>query len=341
MDRRDFSFIPSFGHSSRKSFSHYLETGPRPKVWSRSHPKIYFLLTAPQDGWLCVMKICGAIMDLLEEAYHEPPTIASNNVQELASVIPNIPKLLNAFSEQLTDTEISSCTLQYHLGKVLTLRLQQQQQQASPAPESLKADFDNAVQSIQDWLSATAEKQKEHPFNHSTVIFMAGNPIAPTWEYLHSAFSILECLQATALFLAGQAKASKTKSKSKVSNPFTLPADQRMEVQGLVEQIEKGIHDSARVMKGNLNASGVLGGMIDVVFGRSAENDDSAGGSDGHGHGPGQGEKKGEGISTSFGKQLEKLLDAETVVEQFCGEVRQSWEDALDGVLSVRVKRYK
>lgn len=289
------------------------------------------------------MKICGAIMDLLEEAYHEPQTIATNNVQELASAIPNIPKLLKSFSEQLTDTETSNCTLQYHLGKVLMLHLQQQQQQASPAPESLKADFDNAVQSIQDWLSTTSEKLKKHPINHSTVIFMAGNPIAPTWEYLHSAFSVLECLQATALFLAGQAKASKTKSKSKVKNASTLPADQRLVVQELVVQIEKDIHDSARTMKQNLNATGVLGEMIDVVFGRSAENDDGTGGSHGHGQGKDRGEGEvEEGVtSTSLGKQLEKLPNVETVAEQFCGEVRQSWEDALDGVLSVKVRRYK
>ncbi len=336
MDRRDFSFIPSFGHSSQKSFSHYLETGPRPKVCSRWYQKICFLLTTRQDGWLCVMKICGAILDLLEEAYHEPQTIAANNVQELASVIPNIPKMVKAFSEQLTDAEISSCTLQYHLGMALTLHLQQQH--ASPTPESHQADFDNAVQSIRDWLNATLEQPQEHPFNHSTVISMAGNPIAPTWEYLHSAFSILECLQATALFLAGQAKASRTKSKSKVKNPFTLPADQRMGIQKLVEQIEERIHDSSRMMKENLNASGILGGMIDVIFGRSADNDDSTGGVV---HGDVQGEGKGGEIPTSLGEQLEKLLDAETVAEQFCSEVRQSWEDALDGVLSVRVKRYE
>lgn len=335
MDRRDFSFIPSIGHSSRKPFSHYLETGPRPKVCSGSHSYIYFSLTATQDGWLCVMKICGAIMDLLEEAYHEPQTIAANNVQELASVIPNIPKLLKAFSEQLTNSEISNCTIQYHLGRALTLRLlYHHQQQPPPVPESHKADFDNAVESIQDWLNTTLEKLKERPFNHSTVISMAGTPIAPTWEYLHSAFSTLESLQATALFLAGQAKGLKTKSK--VKNPFTLPADNGKGIRQSVEQVEKHIHDSARTMKGNLNASGVLGGMVDLVFGRSAENDGSTGGSHGHGHGQGQG-----GGITTFGKQLEQLPDAETVAEQFCGEFRQSWEDALDGVLSVRVKRYK
>ncbi len=337
MDRRDFSFIPSFSHSSRKPFSHYLETGPRPKVCSRSYHNICLSLTITQDEWLCVMKVCGAILDLLEEAYHEPQAIAAKNVQELASILPNIPNLVKTFSEQLTDTEISCCTFQYHLGMVLTLHLQQQH--ASPTPESHQADLANAVQSIQDWLNAMSQQLQEHPFNHSNVISIAGNPLAPTWKYLHFAFSILECLQATALFLAGQAKASRTKSKlkSKVKNPFTLPNDQRMGIQKLVEEIEKRIHDSSRTMKENLNASGVLGGMIDVVFGRSAENDDSTGGG---GHSDGDAQGKGEG-GASLGKQLEKLPDAETVAEQFCGEVRQSWEDALDGVLSVRVKRYE
>jgi N-terminal acetyltransferase B complex non-catalytic subunit len=37
------------------------------------------------------------------------------------------------------------------------------------------------------------------------------------------------------------------------------------------------------------------------------------------------------------GKMLEGLADA-TSLEVLCGDMRESWEDALDGILAVKVK---
>lgn len=271
------------------------------------------------------MKICSDIMDLVGEEYHEPRSIQPQNVQELASVLVNLPKLLKAFSKELTKTEISNCSLQYYLGRALTLRLQHASSTGSTT-DSAKADLDNAVQSIQDWLNGTTQEREEDAFNHG-VILMAKTPIAPTWEYLHSAFSTLESLQAISLFLAGQAKAS-VRTKSKTRNPLTLSPDQRKAVQQHVDQLEKNIHDSARTLKTNLNASGVLGQMIDAVFGRNSAD-------------TGDGDGDAGSSTAAFGRQLERLPDAESVAEEFCGEVRESWEDALDGILGVEVKRYR
>ena len=263
------------------------------------------------------MKMCSDVMDLVEEEYHEPQSIEESNSQELASTLAKFADLLKASSEELTETEISNCNLQYYLGKALTLRLQQTSPSASAADPN-KADFENAVQSIQGWLNDTAKERDEHPFTRD-VIVIAEKPIAPSWQYLHAAFSTLESLQGISLFLAGQ-----TKISWKTKKPFTLPFERRSAIQRLVEKIEKSIHDSARTLKANLNALGVLGQMIDTVFGRSADSgSDNVNG------------------SNAFGKELERLPDAETVAELFCGEVRESWEDALDGVLSVKVKRYK
>jgi hypothetical protein len=260
------------------------------------------------------MKICSAVADLLDEEYHEPQSIQQKDVQDLASALKDLPGLLKDTHNELTETEISNCNLQFYIGKALTLRLQQALPPFSTA-DSNKADFDRAIQNIQDWLTETAKTQTEHPFTHG-VISISESPIAPSWQYLHFAFSTLDSLQILSLFLAGQAKASKMKSKTK--NPYILSADQRKHLQEPSEQIEKTIHDSARRLKDNLNASGVLGQMIDAVFGRNLE-----------------------GTGAAFGRELEKLPNAEEAAERFCGEVRESWEDALDGILEVGVRRYK
>jgi N-terminal acetyltransferase B complex non-catalytic subunit len=275
------------------------------------------ILIAAQNGWLCIMKICSAVADLLDEEYHEPQSIQQKDVQELAAALKDLPELLKAAHNELTETEINNCNRQFYIGKALTLHLQQASPTSSTA-DSNKADFDRAIQSLQDWLTETANTITEQPFNHGE-ISISESPIAPSWQYLHSAFSTLDSLQMVSLFLAGQSKASKTKSKAK--NPYILSADQRKDLKDSSEQIEKNIHDSARRLKDNLNASGVLGRMIDAVFGR--------------------GGLEGAGGGAAFGRALEKLPDAEAVAERFCGEVRGSWEDALDGVVGIRVKRYK
>jgi N-terminal acetyltransferase B complex non-catalytic subunit len=272
------------------------------------------------------MKICSTIVDLVEEEYHEPQSIKHHDIQELASVLVNIPRMKESCHEELTTTEIDNCHLQFHLGKALTLRLLNTSLTDGKA-DSNKNEFDNAIQHILDWLKATAKARIENPFNHC-IAFTPEKPIAPTWQYLHSAFSTLESLQAISLFLASQSKASKTKSKTK--NPFSLSTAQHKQVEQLLEQIETSIHNSARTLKTNLTSSGVLGSMIDVVFGRSTNN-------------TARDTQEGDAAAAadSIGNHLENLPDAETVAELFCAEVKESWEDALDGVLGVKLRRYQ
>lgn len=252
--------------------------------------------------------------------YADHSSIKQDDVQALSTALDDIPKLLQT-AHEFTDMEINTCQLQFHLGKALILCIQQDSPAATNSNvESHKSTFDSTIHHIQTWLTDTANQRTEHPFSPGVVFLDDETPVAPSWEYLHSAFSTLESLQLISLFLAAQTKphsSSKSKSKTKSGvnpTPFTLPADQRSGMQDLISQIEKSIHDTAGTLKENLNTSGVLGRMIDMVFGRS-------------------GSEGGE----PMGKELEQLPDAETVAEGFCGEVRESWEAGLDGILGVQV----
>lgn len=274
------------------------------------------------------MKICSAIADLMHIDYNEPQSIKQDDVQALASALDDISQLLKTAHDEFTDTEISTCQLHFHLGKALILRLQKDSPPASGA-ESHKPIFDSAILHIQTWLTDIVKQRTERPFSPGVIFLDDGTPIAPSWEYLHSTFSTLESLQLVSLFLAAQAKptSSSSKAKSKAKNnpnptPFTLSAEQRTAMADLVFRIEQSIHDTARTLKENLNTSGVLGHMIDAVFGRSGDENHS-------------------NAAAAIGKELEQFPDAETVAEGFCGEVKVSWEDGLNGILGVKVRRYK
>lgn len=274
----------------------------------------------------------------MHTGYHEPQSIKQDDVEELGTALDDVPKLLKSACDEFTNIEINTCQLHFHLGKALVLRLQKDSPTTSGA-ESDKATFDSAILHIQTWLTNSIKQRTEQAFSAGAIFLDAQIPVAPSWEYLHSTFSILECLQLISLFLAAQAKptsSSKSKSKTKNNpnpnpnpNPFTLPTEQRTAMTDLVFQIEKGVHDTAKTLKENLNTSGVLGRMIDAVFGRS-ENEN-------------QGDNKGSAAvnAAASGKELEQFPDAETVAESFCGEVKASWADALDGILWVKVPRYK
>jgi len=133
---------------------------------------------------------------------------------------------------------------------------------------------------------------------------------APSWNFLHRRFSVLETLQGISLLLAVLGKRSKA-SKSKAA---AVSKDRLIGLQKLVSEVEASVHDSARKLKAEINKPGVLGMLMDLGCGRNEQDE-----------------------LNSIGKVLEQLSD-EAALETFSGYMRDSWEDALDGILAVKVK---
>jgi len=169
---------------------------------------------------------------------------------------------------------------------------------------------------LKSWVQKTLDDQKERATT-ATAAIVAGIRIY-TWDELHTSISRLETLQAIALLLGVLGKKSKTAKGSK-----TIPKDALAEIQALVGQLEGEIHGAARAVKEGIGAPGVLGKLVDLGFARFEGED-------------------GEGAAGlgGLGDVLEKVSD-EAQMETVCGRVRDSWEDALDGVLAVKVKLWK
>lgn len=136
----------------------------------------------------------------------------------------------------------------------------------------------------------------------------------PDWKYVHTQYVRLENLQTFALFTVGmQKKVKAEKDKSK----FTA-LKKSLDKAGIwtKEEVDT-VYREVRSLKEQLNASGVLTRLVDAALGRS---DDSGG-------------SEASELVDILGQ-----LQNEAAVEEYCGTMRESWEDVLDGILAVKIR---
>lgn len=140
----------------------------------------------------------------------------------------------------------------------------------------------------------------------SSVYLQPGTPIAPTWRFLHATFMLFETLKASSqLAILASRKASKA---------VTLPKERVQRLSVLVPEVFDMVRSNTRSLKRRLSEPGVLTSLIDLVT---------------------QGEP-----SAPYEKELQTVLESTldmSSVEVFCGSLMESWEEALDGVLMVKL----
>lgn len=138
----------------------------------------------------------------------------------------------------------------------------------------------------------------------------------PDWQYLHHQFVRLEMLRMVAHWVALMSKKLKAeKDKAKLAMTGTL-RNQLAELRGIVSEEVKVVHNQTKELKEKLSASGVLGRLVDAVLGRTGNVSEA---------------------QKALGDRLQETQD-EAAVEEYCGLLRESWEDALDGILATKVR---
>lgn len=164
-------------------------------------------------------------------------------------------------------------------------------------------DIDSIISELEKWLTAKNERLSDtESYAFKDCIHLKNKPLAPSWIYLHSNFTLLETLKAISLFLS-YATATKSKSSSIKDKAETLHS--------LLAQVADRVRTNARLLKSHISESGVLGELVDLVLV----------------------DQETEG---SVGGELSEIIDT-AALEVFCGEVMESWEDGLNGVLNVVV----
>ena len=138
----------------------------------------------------------------------------------------------------------------------------------------------------------------------------------PDAEWLHHHFNWLEVLQTVAMYATVVNAKIKTTGKANKFKPSEGLQQLYTRLRTLIPTHHELIRKSARKVREGLGQAGVLGKLVDAALGRSSNDDDP---------------------EHPINSRLVGLID-ETVAEEYCGSCRDSWEDALDGLLSVKIK---
>ena len=313
-DKRSFEAFPNWEKPGKPSFEEHLRLGPMPKVCLVLQHSLHYF--PPRVVWIRRTDVAKGKWVSVEAAYDKiwamlsgsltgsdvvfrPPLVARHYWQIMEDYEEGI-------SHELTPAEGSVFGVRIAIGQATAILLYPGfRLDDTPSLENYEAQ----MQMIGQWLDLT-----NHQFGTGYRILtdagtLNGRLFCPEWTFLHRCFVTLETLQMLALFFKQfpALKKAAPAAVRQVPNP-----DPRWK--GIVTDIADNIRDNARLLKKNLAEPGVLGDLIDVVL-----------------------ERGEDGECSTMGKELEQLLD-EAQLERFCGSLRDSWDEALDGILAVKVK---
>lgn len=175
--------------------------------------------------------------------------------------------------------------------------------------KSVTTDNVNAsLTQIEAWLNSKAQRaalndSKTSPLLSDTAIFLKSEvPFAPSWRFFHESFLIIESLIAVSRMTTIASKKGNKSSK--------LSKEHVERISSLASQVHDSLRANVRRLK---SETGMLSSLVELVFAGSAT-----------------GDKEGQELRDS----LEKTLDV-SALEISCGELIESWEEGLDGMLAV------
>jgi len=265
----------------------------------------------PKEPWLDAMAFYDHLVSCLK---YEVASQGGLAVKEMHLLAAGANRLPDTVSNELTEIEYKNHLCHTLLYQAVDAAFDHPDHEKKPNPQET---FDQSLDKMCDWLSEaiqtyapdTPDTSLPGPDDHFIVLH---DIKLPSWRYMHTSFTLLETLQALSLFLTAQSKNQKPKKTN--ANPTTaVPSKgQITKLQDLVTHAEKAVHADAKRLKQQINTSGVLGKLLDVSLGR------------------------GDGGDDELAAQLERVCD-EAQAETVCGRMKEAWEDALDGILAVKV----
>ncbi|KAJ5556414.1 hypothetical protein N7494_000329 [Penicillium frequentans] len=279
-DQREYTSFMDCEFPGKSSFEENVRPGPIPKA-----------------NWLASARIADRLFSVLKGISIQKPLTPETD-------LPDLSALSISEANDQTEAEKENSKIHSELLKVATYMA------GSKLTTSEQAD--KALGEVEDWLnskkiSLTLNESQISPLILSTSVYLqADNPTAPTWEYLHNIFTLLETLKALSQLV--------TLASRKAAKSAKLSKERVDRLSDLVPQVFELIRSNSRSLKQRISRSGVLSTMVDVVV-----------------QGP---------SSSPHSKELQAALEATldmSDLELFCGSLMESWEEALDGVMSVRL----
>ena len=297
------------------TFEERLRSGPLPRV-SQCIGSYSRLLEVVADVvkkiWLQVMISVDQSLSLLHgSAQGRGLKSADWNSERLKHRIEDIEqnmKLVEETTQELTGVEQSTCRLILSITEAAVL-LREDNLPTSSTHQSQSQRFEGLIEEVRVWLGQNLEVfndiTRKSPENFTQSL--ADRQLPCSWLYFHRAFSTLEALQGTALFL----RFAKGFSKRKPNSGIFLAKERQVKIRENVLELEKKIHDHARYLKSELERPGFFD-ILDIILER---NDETAG---------------------KIGVELQETIEL-TEMEECLGQMKESWLEGLAAITKVKV----
>jgi N-terminal acetyltransferase B complex non-catalytic subunit len=298
VDSRDYSYLPSYREDDQALLDRY-RCGQQPKL-----------------EWLNAMALLDNVATYLKADLGAHTTLASTayeNMRKLSESFSTATTSPEDLKDEMTDVELSSFDKAQTLARAMLAI-------GGSASSHGKESISDLLDGLKTALKYDLDEHRSHESSPGSANIM--DISIPTWIELHTSLSSFEMLQTTSLFLTWLSKKQKS-SKSSKNNPLSsVTKEQISELQSLVTDLEAQIHKLARAMKAQLQEPGVLGKLVDLGMARRG----------------GHPQSMWEALDASqdWETLMESLCD-EATMETICGRYRESWDDALDGVLATKV----
>ncbi|KAJ5542505.1 hypothetical protein N7535_004927 [Penicillium sp. DV-2018c] len=252
----------------------------------------------PGENWLASARLTDRLFSVLESIGNQKPVTLGLQLPELGDLS------LSQKDTDQTDAEKDIARVHSQLFKVASFMA------GSKAYTS--AQIEAALGEVEGWLQAKkhdlalGDTKKSSVLAKTAIAIAQDTPGAPTWEFFHFVWTLVETLRA--LWKISDLNSRKAVKTAK------LPAERMEQIRTLTCEVFEGVRSNTRVLKQGLTESATLSTLIDLVnHGESAD-----------------------GYEKPLQEVLETVMD-ESALEVFCGELRESWEEALDGVLSAKL----
>lgn len=168
-------------------------------------------------------------------------------------------------------------------------------------------EVDKLLKQAEEWLVQTLPSiSSESTLEDITISIPSRKLRVPSWLFFHSNYSIVETVKALSLLLS---VAKSKKSPKAGARPSKELIERLVE---LVNQVHEAIKTNAKSLRSNVMGSGILGSMTDLIFHKDSQDEDG-----------------------ELQKELEDSLDS-SAVEIFCGELMESWEEAVGGIMFLK-----
>ncbi|KZF24609.1 hypothetical protein L228DRAFT_281666 [Xylona heveae TC161] len=267
----------------------------------------------PCAGWLRANMISEKLFTLLD---------SSNSIADPWTLIKDDPFAENAEAE-LTSFEAASLNIQWTLLKVLVTLKSGSGNNGPAKPDSPIA---RELGEIKQWLSEKLDKLR----TSSTITALEnlginGNTnkaklLLPDWTFFHESFTTLEAIKAIHSFVQSTSKSKALKAQ--------VPKDLLQSIGVLVEQVFAEIRTRAINLRNSLTNSSALGALVEATFERPVSGDANATASD----------NNTQSFQSEFTESLHKIYKDQPRAEStLFGKVIESWIDALDGVLLIKL----